>query len=62
VIIVTSGLKRTITTIKKNTDTVLVASYKVGLEVNAEETNYKFISHEQNAGKHLSQISSGLSV
>jgi hypothetical protein len=31
-------VKGAITTIKKNTDALLVASYKVGLEVNAEET------------------------
>jgi hypothetical protein len=46
-------VKRAITTRKKTTDALLVASYKVGLEVNAEETKYKFISHEQNAGKFV---------
>jgi hypothetical protein len=54
-------VKGTITTVKKNTGAALVATYKVGLEVNAEETKYKFISHTQNAGKNLSQITSGLS-
>jgi hypothetical protein len=39
-------VKRAITTIKKTTDALLVASYKVGLEVKAEETKYKFISYE----------------
>ena len=46
-------VKRAITTIKKTTDALLVASYKVGLEVNGEETKYKFISYEQNVGKCL---------
>jgi len=32
--------------IMKTKDTLLVASYKVGLEVNAEETKYTFISYE----------------
>ena len=46
-------VKRGITTIKNTTDVLLVASYKVGLKVNAEETKYKFISQEQNAGKYV---------
>jgi hypothetical protein len=54
-------VKGTTSTVKKNTDAVIVASHKVGLEVNAEETKYKFTSHKRNAGKHLGQISSGLS-
>ena len=46
-------VKRAITTIKKTTDALLVASHKVGLEVNVEETKYKFISYEQNVGKYV---------
>jgi len=46
-------VERAITTIKKTTDVLLVASYKVGLEVNAEETKCKFISQEQNAEKYV---------
>jgi hypothetical protein len=46
-------VERAINMIKKTTDTSLVASYKVGLEVNAEETKCKFISYEKNAGKYV---------
>jgi hypothetical protein len=46
-------VKRATTTIKKTTDALLVASYRVGLEVNAKETKYKFILHGQNAEKYV---------
>jgi hypothetical protein len=48
-----SWVKRAITTTNKNTKALLVSSNQVGLEVNAEETKYKFISQEQNAGKYV---------
>jgi hypothetical protein len=35
---------------RKNTEALLVASKEIGLEVNAEETKYMVMSHEQNAG------------
>jgi hypothetical protein len=40
-----------IDTIKKNTQTLIVASKEVGLEVNTEETKYMLLSHYQNAGQ-----------
>jgi hypothetical protein len=39
-----------IDTIQKNTETG--ASKEVGLEVNAEKTKYKLLSHHQNAGQN----------
>jgi hypothetical protein len=42
-------LGRSAHTIKRNTDTVLVASKEMGLEVNAEKSNYMVISRDQNA-------------
>ena len=42
-------LGRSTHTIKINTDTVLVASKEMGLEVNAEKSNYMVISRDQNA-------------
>jgi hypothetical protein len=39
--------------ITKTKDALLVASYKVGLELNVEETKYTFISCEQNSGKYV---------
>jgi hypothetical protein len=35
-----------------NTETVIGASKKVGLEVNSERTKYLLMSHEQNAGRN----------
>jgi hypothetical protein len=37
-------------TIKKSTETLIVASKEVSLEVNAEKTKYMLMSHHQNAG------------
>jgi len=36
-------------TIKKNTDTLVVASKDIGLEVNADKTKYMVMSPDQNA-------------
>jgi hypothetical protein len=36
--------------IKKNTETLIDASKKVGLEVNREHKVYMLLSHHQNAG------------
>jgi hypothetical protein len=41
-----------IDTIKKNTEIVIDASKKVGLEVNAEKTKYMVLSHHQSAGEN----------
>jgi hypothetical protein len=38
--------------IKKNKDTLINASKEVGLEVNAEKTEYMFLSRHQNSGQN----------
>jgi hypothetical protein len=38
--------------IKKNTETLLEASRKVGLEINTEKTKYMITPHHKNAGQH----------
>jgi hypothetical protein len=38
--------------IKENTETLTDASKEVGLEVNAEKTNYMLLSRHQNAGQN----------
>jgi hypothetical protein len=41
-----------IDTIKKNTETLIDASVKVGLKVNGEKTEYMLLSRHQNAGQN----------
>jgi hypothetical protein len=41
-----------IDTTKKNTQTIINASKKVGLEVNTEKTRYMLLSRHQNAGQN----------
>jgi sorting nexin-29 len=41
-----------IDTIKKNTETLINASKEVGLEVNAEKTEFMLLSHHQNSGQN----------
>jgi hypothetical protein len=41
-----------IDTINKNTQTIIDASKKVGLEVNVEKTKYILVSWDQNAGQN----------
>jgi hypothetical protein len=49
-----------INTIKKNAETLTDASKKVGLEVNAEKTKYRLLSHHQDAGQnHGIKIANG---
>jgi hypothetical protein len=38
-------------TIKKNTQTLVATSKEIGLEVNADKTEYMVMSHKQNAGQ-----------
>jgi hypothetical protein len=38
-------------TIKKNTETLIDYSRKVGLEINIQKTKYMLLSHHQNAGQ-----------
>jgi hypothetical protein len=44
-------LGESIHTVKENTEALLVTSKEIGLEVNAEKTEYICLSCEQNAGK-----------
>jgi hypothetical protein len=39
-------------TINRNTETLIGASKKVGLEVNVENTKYMLVSRDQNAGQN----------
>jgi hypothetical protein len=41
-----------IDTIQKNTETLIDASKKVGLEINKEKTKYMLLSRHQNAGQY----------
>jgi hypothetical protein len=50
--LVASRVVLNIDTIKKNTETVIDASRKVGLEVNVKKTKYMLLSHRQNAGQN----------
>jgi hypothetical protein len=45
-------LRRSIYTLKKNTEILVVTSKEIGLEVNAEKTKYMIISREQHAGQN----------
>ena len=42
---------RSIRTVKKNTEALVVASEESGLEVNADKTKYMVMSQNQNAGQ-----------
>jgi hypothetical protein len=43
-------LERSIHSVKKNTEVLVVASKEIKLEINAVETKYIFMSRDQNAG------------
>ena len=47
----TNILGRSIHTVKKNTEALVVVSKKIGLEVNADKTKYMVMSRDQNAGR-----------
>ena len=38
-------------TVKENAEALIVASKEIGLEVNADKTNYMIMSRNQNAGQ-----------
>jgi len=42
-------LSRSLYTVKKNTEALLVASKETGLEVNGDKTKYMVMSRDQNA-------------
>jgi hypothetical protein len=42
---------RSVHTIKKNTEALVIASKENGLEVNADKTKYMFMSRDQNEGR-----------
>jgi len=44
-------LGKSVHTIKKNTETLLVCSKEIGLEVSADKTKYMVMSRDQNAGQ-----------
>jgi hypothetical protein len=44
-------LGRSVHTIKKNTEALVIASKEIGLEVNADKTKYMVTSQDQNAGR-----------
>ena len=44
-------LGRSVRNIEKNTEALLVASKEIGLEVNADKTEYMVMSRYQNAGR-----------
>jgi hypothetical protein len=44
-------LVRSVHTIKKNTETLVIASKEIGIEVNADKTAYMVMSGDQNAGR-----------
>jgi len=44
-------LGRSVHTIKKNTEALVIASKEIGIEVNADKTKYMVMSRDQNAGR-----------
>jgi hypothetical protein len=44
-------LGRSVHTIKKNTEALVIASKEIGLEVNVDKTKYMIMSRDQNAGR-----------
>jgi len=50
-------LGRSIHTIKKNTNALVVASKEIGLEVKADKTKYMVPSSDQNVGQSQKKLS-----
>jgi hypothetical protein len=44
-------LGENVDTVKKNVETLIVASKEVGLEIHVHETKYMFLSRHQNVGQ-----------
>jgi hypothetical protein len=44
-------LGKSVHSIKKNTEALVIASKEIGLEVNADKTKYMVMSRDQNAGR-----------
>ena len=44
-------LGRSVHTVKKNTEALVIASKETGLEVKADKTQYMVMSGDQNAGR-----------
>jgi hypothetical protein len=42
---------RSVHTVKKNAEALVVATKEIGIEVNADKTKYMVMSWEQNAGR-----------
>jgi hypothetical protein len=47
---------KNINTIKRNTEALLKASNKIGVDVNVEKIMYMFVSRDQNAGQNRNLI------
>jgi hypothetical protein len=45
-------LNDSVNTIKQNSETLLESSRDIGLEINAEKTNYMIMSHHLNSGQN----------
>jgi hypothetical protein len=45
-------LERSIHAVKKNTEALVIAGKEIGLEINAEKTEYMVMSRNQNAGQN----------
>ena len=50
----TNILGRSVHTVKKNTEALVVVSKKIGLEVNVDKTQYMVMSGDQTAGRSYS--------
>jgi len=55
-------LEGSIHTIKENAEALVVASKKIGLEVNADETKYMVMPQDQNAGQSYNMKTDNSSV
>ena len=51
IVLVPRILGRSVQTIKKNTEALVIANKETGLEVNADKTKYMVMSRDQNSGR-----------